>query len=207
MELEELKQNWKKIDQRLAESDAINQRLVYELLTSRKQSSFTKIWNYELLMLLIVFGVIFLLAIKMPHFQASYLRYQALIPESAVLWFIIAALLVASITWIVYKLYFLSKLKDGKLSIYEQTKGINLYRKYLIIETAVSIVVLFIMYAYIWFLFAPHFQGNLLALLVGIFVATVILCICLMKFYMLPLIENVKKADKDLIEFMDEKKS
>ena len=207
MELEELKQNWKKIDQRLAESDAINQRLVYELLTSRKQSSFTKIWNYELLMLLIVFGVIFLLAIKIPHFQASYLRYQALIPESAVLWFIIAALLVASITWIVYKLYFLSKLKDGKLSIYEQTKGINLYRKYLIIETAVSIVVLFIMYAYIWFLFAPHFQGNLLALLVGIFVATVILCICLMKFYMLPLIENVKKADKDLIEFMDEKKS
>lgn len=39
------------------------------------------------------------------------------------------------------------------------------------------------------------------------FVAVVILCVSLMKFYMLPLIENVKKADKDLIEFMDEKKS
>lgn len=207
MELEELKQNWKKIDQRLAENDAINQRLVYELLTSRKQSSFTKIWNYELLMLLIVLGGAIFIATRIPLIQVCSIKIQALIPGLPILWFVIAALFVASITWIVYKLYFLSKLKDGKLSIYEQTKGINLYRKYLIIETAVSIVVLFIMYAYIWLLFAPHFQGNLLALLVGIFVAVVILCICLMKFYMLPLIENVKKADKDLIEFMDEKKS
>ncbi|MGL4493664.1 MAG: hypothetical protein ACRCT5_12570, partial [Tannerellaceae bacterium] len=83
---------------------------------------------------------------------------------------------------------------------------INLYRKYLVVETVVSIVVLFIMYAYIWFLFAPHFQGNLLALLIGVFVAVVMLCVCLLKFYLLPLIENVKQADKDLIEFMDDKK-
>ncbi|MGL4492992.1 MAG: hypothetical protein ACRCT5_09100, partial [Tannerellaceae bacterium] len=153
MELEELKQNWKKIDQRLTESEAINQRLVYELLTSRKQSSFTKIWNYELLMLLIVFGVILFIAMKIPHLQASSIKLQALIPELPVLWFVIAVLFVASITWIVYKLYFLGKLKDGILSIYEQTKRINLYRKYLVVETVVSIVVLFIMYAYIWFLF------------------------------------------------------
>lgn len=206
MELEELKQNWKKIDQRLTESEAINQRLVYELLTSRKQSSFTKIWNYELLMLLIVFGVILFIAMKIPYLQASSIKLQALIPELPVLWFVIAVLFVASITWIVYKLYFLGKLKDGILSIYEQTKRINLYRKYLVVETVVSIVVLFIMYAYIWFLFAPHFQGNLLALLIGVFVAVVMLCVCLLKFYLLPLIENVKQADKDLIEFMDDKK-
>lgn len=207
MELEELKQNWKKIDQRLAESDAINQRLVYELLTSRKQSSFTKIWNYELLMLLIVFGVMFLIAIKMPHFQASYLRYQAIIPHLSGFLFIIGGQFVLSLIWIIYKLLFLSKLRDGLLPMYEQIKRINLYRKFLITETGSSIVIIFLGYAYAWFLFAPHYQGNLFALLVCIFVAVVILCICLLKFYMLPLIENVKKADKDLIEFMDEKKS
>lgn len=206
MELEELKQNWKKIDQRLTESDAINQRLVYELLTSRKQSSFTKIWNYELLMLLIVFGVMFLLAIKMPHLQASYLRVQPLIPHLSSFLFIIGIQFVLSLAWIIYKLVFLSKLKDGLLSMSEQTKRINLYRKYLIVETGYSIVILFLAYTYAGFLFAPHYQGNLFALLAGIFVAVVMLCVCLLKFYLLPLIENVKKADKDLMEFMDDKK-
>ncbi|MGL6178997.1 MAG: hypothetical protein ACRC13_07230 [Tannerellaceae bacterium] len=206
MELEELKQNWKKIDQRLTESEAINQRLVYELLTSRKQSSFTKIWNYELLMLLIVFGVMFLLAIKMPHLQASYMWAQPLIPHLSSFLFIIGIQFVLSLAWIIYKLFFLSKLKDSMLSIYEQTKRINLYRKFLIIEAVTSIVVLFVAYAYIGFLFAPHFKGNLIALLASVFVAVVMLCVCLLKFYLLPLIENVKQADKDLIEFMDDKK-
>lgn len=206
MELEELKQNWKKIDQRLAESDAINQRLVYELLTSRKQSSFTKIWNYELFSLFIVLGAMLFLAVKVVDIQPYYLKLQALIPNIPVLLIVLGGLIAVSLAWIVYKLFFLSKLKDSLLSICEQTKRINLYRKYLIVEVVTSIAVLFVTYAYIGFLFAPHFKGNLLALLVGTFVVVVILCVCLLKFYLLPLIENVKKADKDLMEFMDDKK-
>lgn len=206
MELEELKQNWKKIDQRLTESEAINQRLVYELLTSRKQSSFTKIWNYEIFSLVIVLGAMLFLAVKVVDIQPYYLKLQALIPNIPALLILVIGLILISLAWIVYKLFFLSKLKDSMLSIYEQTKRINLYRKFLIIEAVTSIVVLFVAYAYIGFLFAPHFKGNLFALLAGIFVAVVMLCVCLLKFYLLPLIENVKQADKDLIEFMDDKK-
>lgn len=61
MELEELRANWNVLNERLAENEIVNQRIVKEMISQKTKSAFDKIYHLNIYNLLVIFLMITLL--------------------------------------------------------------------------------------------------------------------------------------------------
>ena len=63
MELEELRQKWEKIDERLAKSEVYNRRMLHELLKGKNQTHYEQVRKQAIFNL---FATLFILAVVVP---------------------------------------------------------------------------------------------------------------------------------------------
>ena len=71
MELDEIKKAWSDLDNRLAQNEGLNQRLIKEMLLQKSSKSLSKLFNYEIFGVIVTLLLLPLLIHAVPLFKST----------------------------------------------------------------------------------------------------------------------------------------
>lgn len=196
MELEDLKRNWQLLNRRLEKTEVLNQKIVQEMLIQRTDTIYNKIYKTELTGLLL--SVCF---ISINCF--IYLIASAFIPIE---WFIILNIaFIFTVIWQLTKIFRLKKFNIETKNIYELSKIIIIYKKWIQREI-ISCIPLFPVLLGIWLYYNIHLLTPFLILLtVTITVAAIIYNFIWYFCIFSKNIRNIQKSLDELEDFYEEK--
>jgi hypothetical protein len=170
MELEELKNVWKSIDERLEKQEVLKENIIREIIYAKSNSSVSKLLNCEILCI-----VAYFCAIPLTVFLIYFEPYREQTQEAGVIFvWTMLVICVAGIVWSPIKIVKLTKM-DFTKNIKDISLLVNKYNILIHNEKIVSIVFIpVIVLVAIWLHVIMHanaFQWILLvcALIVGLF--------------------------------------
>lgn len=196
MELEDLKQNWQLLNRRLEKTEVLNQKIVQEMLIKRTDSIYNKIYKAELTGL-------FLSICFIPINCFIYLIASAFIPIE---WFIILNItFLFTVIWQLTKVFRLKKFNIETENIYELSKIIVIYKKWIQREAVSCIPLVFVLLG-IWIYYNIHLFTPLLTLLTISIMAAAITYGFVWYFCIFSKnIRNIQKSLDELEDFYEEK--
>lgn len=121
MDLEEMKAGWNVLNERLAQNEILNQRIIKEMITTRTQSAYEKVYNSELVALVTTLIIGLIIFPGNMFFGASF-KWPSFIMGEVLLCFAIVA---RALT-----VYCLSKFNLEKAQLNELSRLILQYKKY-----------------------------------------------------------------------------
>lgn len=192
MELEELKQNWQLLNERLEKNEILNKRIIKEMIMKRTSSIYSKLLNMEIWGLILGF-----IAVPTVLVFAQTVKNPPSLP-----WIISLEIgFVVIIIWEIRKIVWLKKFDLETKNIYQLSKIINVHRVWILKECIVSILIIFIGLA-IRFITTHAYRYPWFALLlVSIVVLTFIYTIVVYQLIYKKYVNNLQKSLDELKEF------
>lgn len=196
MELEDLKQHWQLLNKRLEATEVLNQKLIQQMLVERTNTTFNKIYKTEMKGLLLAISLI----------PINCLIYAVAYSYTPVIWFItLNTFLLLTSIWQIIKVSLLKQFDIENQNIYELSKIIIQYKKWIQGETISAIPLAFILSS-IWLYYYFNTLTPLLLSLIVIIIATGIIFGFFVSSYTSKNIRNIHKSLNDLEDFYKEKK-
>jgi hypothetical protein len=192
MELDEIKNSWNELNQRLEKTEVLNKRLINEMLNTRHQSAKDKLMRFEVVFL--IFCIVFSGFVMAMFFADVYSVSMVLLMETV---FILCGI------WQVYKIYLLNRMQIDTCSTTELLQKAIRYKVLTRMRTVVGLIALIpILALFVLFNKGLHNAAEMTGFIVG---ASVGLSIGLLLFFKkMKDIDSLIKSYKDLKDFDNE---
>lgn len=120
MELEEMKTSWNILNEKLQQTEILNKRLIREMITSRTQTAYSRLWRYNIrTLVLCFFWCLFFLFLP---------QERALLHPASL--YTVGGVLLIGVSITLVKIYYLSRFQIDSKKVYELTGVILHYKKW-----------------------------------------------------------------------------
>lgn len=133
MELEELKQKWNKLDERLSKSEVYNERMLKELLRGKNQTHYERLRRQAIFNL---FTTLFIPAIVIPLLHSKGIFHD-------VSFYLLEGVCVLGLFMVVYRLILLSRF-NVMSGIQTQLRALTNYKRGYVYETVIGLPLAFL---------------------------------------------------------------
>ncbi|GAT63983.1 hypothetical protein [Paludibacter jiangxiensis] len=192
MELDEIKNSWNELNQRLEKTEVLNKRLINEMLNTRHQSAKDKLMRFEVAFLILC--IVFSGFVMTLFFTGVYSVSMVILMEAV---FILCGI------WQVYKIYLLNRMQIDTCSTTELLQKAIRYKVLTRMRTVVGLIAIIpILVLFVLFNKGLHNTAEMTGFIVG---AGVGLSIGLLLFFKkMKDIDSLIKSYKDLKDFDNE---